>query len=727
LKREKKEICENKFINLKSNKYRNIMKKIVLFLSIFFALGALMNSCLDRKVVIDEEPSPEPPDPPDPPDPAKKYVKVNTGIETTPFALQRFTNETIGLFVYKNEDMLGNLGNLEAQLENGYHEFEYTGRDSTGYVFGYYPYASNAVTGKVYSGFLDSIQNQQVVSGTAASAILPPDLANRMLMISTPSSEFSFKGETGNIQFRNVFSLFRFVITKEAALKDFDNQKIKSFQMYLSYGEDMLTPSPSVKLAGSYTINIKTAASGSLSPEISKSSSVIAGTISTTDNSVISSNSADSSIVIWAVTAPFNVYNSKLVFRMETENADNIRYSTINTFDLTSVARNTLNPYNIVLKKENVHTDDLVNNSHVGHPANTYIISDAGTYAISTKTPTGTVKEGDRADWLWASKEGGGNTFEINDLIRDIEYDSREGVIKFTAVAENETLNKGNVIIALRDASDNIVWSWHIWLTDKPQDLTYESDKIFMDRNLGALTSSTSPAVDAYGFVYQWGRKDPFYGGDGNTADEGTSLFLVAERNTIRNVLNWTNKPLPGDMNDASSNPMQFIFGNSSLTDEALEDWMNESDNALWGGGVGVEKTENDPCPDGYRVPSKADFDILHNAYENSGSNYYFKRISETYWEYRNIVPVINSAWPAAGRRQGSPVSPEGNGGQLKYSGTGSSQGQLFYWTRTPMNVSGISWRGASHRLYSTNTNLLYPDHEVGGRADAYSVRCVKE
>jgi len=245
-----------------------------------------------------------------------------------------------------------------------------------------------------------------------------------------------------------------------------------------------------------------------------------------------------------------------------------------------------------------------------------------------------------------------------------------------------------------------------------------------MDRNLGALTGSASPAVDAYGFVYQWGRKDPFYGGDGATADEGASSNFIADGHTIKNHSSWSTSSV--NVNDASGNPMQFICDNKPLLNNKLEDWRTNNNNNLWEANDG-SKTDHDPCPYGYRVPSKEDFVILHLAYTQNGSNYYFKRMDNKSWEYMYSTLLGANSWPAAGRRQGSLSSSEGNGGQLKFSGTNSNQGQLFYWTRTPMNESGISFPGASYRLYSTNTNELWGEHETGGRADAYSVRCVKE
>ena len=70
----------------------------------------------------------------------------------------------------------------------------------------------------------------------------------------------------------------------------------------------------------------------------------------------------------------------------------------------------------------------------------------------------------------------------------------------------------GNAVIGLFDAAGNCIWSWHIWSVDyDPATMaqTYSSGAVFMDRNIGALTTDcTQPS--SRGLYYQWGRKDPF-------------------------------------------------------------------------------------------------------------------------------------------------------------------------------------------------------------------------
>ncbi len=96
------------------------------------------------------------------------------------------------------------------------------------------------------------------------------------------------------------------------------------------------------------------------------------------------------------------------------------------------------------------------------------------------------------------------------------------------------TQSEGNAVVAARNAAGDIIWSWHIWVTEgdpanEANALTYytyawdetgihyDSPRIpgprIMKRNLGALADepdSDNDLVRTYGLLYQWGRKDPF-------------------------------------------------------------------------------------------------------------------------------------------------------------------------------------------------------------------------
>ncbi len=91
----------------------------------------------------------------------------------------------------------------------------------------------------------------------------------------------------------------------------------------------------------------------------------------------------------------------------------------------------------------------------------------------------------------------------------------------------------GNALIAARNYKGDIIWSWHIWVTEndptnEANALTYytydwDENGIYTDHrvsgyqimncNLGALHNTPIDDDDlpnTYGMLYQWGRKDPF-------------------------------------------------------------------------------------------------------------------------------------------------------------------------------------------------------------------------
>lgn len=139
--------------------------------------------------------------------------------------------------------------------------------------------------------------------------------------------------------------------------------------------------------------------------------------------------------------------------------------------------------------------------------ANSYIVSEAGSYQfIPTKgnsaEPVGTISS---AEVLWETF-GTDVIPNVGDLVKNVKYEN--GVISFDTP---ETFAEGNAVIAAKDASGTILWSWHIWLTDKPNELVYKNNAgTMMDRNLGAISAEEKVEYESIGLLYQWGRKDPF-------------------------------------------------------------------------------------------------------------------------------------------------------------------------------------------------------------------------
>ncbi|MBQ5657491.1 MAG: hypothetical protein IIV14_08705, partial [Bacteroidaceae bacterium] len=158
-----------------------------------------------------------------------------------------------------------------------------------------------------------------------------------------------------------------------------------------------------------------------------------------------------------------------------------------------------------------------------------------------------------------------------------------------------ETFREGNAVIAAKDASGNILWSWHIWLTDEPQGQEYYNNAgTMMDRNLGA-TSATPGDVGALGLLYQWGRKDPFLGSSSLNS-------TYSDWQTAKSTITWPSSVDSyydtGTIEYAIAHPTTYIYYNPNNKDwyYSTGEYTNDS---RWRS----EKTIYDPCPVGWRVP----------------------------------------------------------------------------------------------------------------------------
>ena len=224
--------------------------------------------------------------------------------------------------------------------------------------------------------------------------------------------------------------------------------------------------------------------------------------------------------------------------------------------------------------------------------ANCYIVNQSGVYSFKlAKAGKGNDLSGVKSvRVLW-------ETFGSSIAPKPLTLICATGVLDDYAVFEVPTdFPEGNAVIAAYNEANEIVWSWHIWLTkdeivgenyhERQENGTYGAlAGVVMDRNLGALSKDPN-SVEAFGLMYQWGRKDPFMG----------SAYLVdnsyaAATRSFNAVLSDAEH---GNLEYAAKNPNVFIAGNKG------GDWLTEKNNSLWNDGG---KTVNDPCPPGWRIP----------------------------------------------------------------------------------------------------------------------------
>ncbi len=200
-----------------------------------------------------------------------------------------------------------------------------------------------------------------------------------------------------------------------------------------------------------------------------------------------------------------------------------------------------------------------------------------------------------------------------------------------------------------------------------------------------------------YGKLYQWGRKYG-QGYSGNLYDvngKETGTYSDASVPTIEeggvSVITGNHK----------SKENIFYTGTSSY----YYDWADPQDGRLWNFGTDYNpvKTEYDPCPEGWRVPTYAELNELcknRSAWtsEDDQPGYWFSGASS----YTDEVPQV--FFPAAGYRDCIVEFADSRG----YYGC--------YWSSIPYD-SGASF------LYFFSSTLMTSD----ARAVGYSVRCVQD
>lgn len=263
----------------------------------------------------------------------------------------------------------------------------------------------------------------------------------------------------------------------------------------------------------------------------------------------------------------------------------------------------TLNPYESQYDLDVASAIDLSSFDS----ANCYIVSDKGLYKFKAVKGNSSESVGNIASVsiLWETL-GTSTELQMCDLISAFCY--RDGFIAFQTA---DAFREGNALLAAKDASGNILWSWHIWFTDQPRVLicSYGAGTV-MDRNLGA-TSDASGDVGAFGLLYQWGRKDPFLG-----------ALSTESYSSAKSTITWptavSSNTTYGTIEYATANPTTFITYNSTN-----HDWYYTgsatTDNTRWTTSA-IAKSVYDPCPAGWRVPDGGEDGLWFKALGSSSS-----------------------------------------------------------------------------------------------------------
>ena len=253
-----------------------------------------------------------------------------------------------------------------------------------------------------------------------------------------------------------------------------------------------------------------------------------------------------------------------------------------------------------------------------------------------------------KLDWLWASgtsfdaiKASGVTDDEeiVEKIITNIALSGTDGIMQIQ-LAEAASSLSGNIMVALYedannnskcDASEKIVWSWHLWLgspvaqhykfanTDTDEALN-NTDWYMLDRNLGAESNELGNPRSA-GLYYQSGRKDPFIGyasQNGSTTWASNRLTTYLNTETFPSHAAWTTSSngLTFNVDNVRNYPMS-MFGATNKAEIFTYGWVQGTLSA-----INNSKTFFDPCPPGYKLPTTREWDNFKN------SEYYNKNVS---------------------------------------------------------------------------------------------------
>lgn len=384
---------------------------------------------------------------------------------------------------------------------------------------------------------------------------------------------------------------------------------------------------------------------------------------------------------------------------------------------LTGLKRNTTYKYCVIVKvrTEETYSETVMTftttdflapqgytNLSTISTANCYVISTSGQYcffvALGNQEALSMIDATKSVSVLWESF-GNSRTPDVGDLIKSVSYN--DGYIAFKTA---NSFKEGNAVIAAKDVSGNIIWSWHIWLTDEPQGQEYYNNAgTMMDRNLGA-TSATPGDVGALGLLYQWGRKDPFLGSSS-----------IVNCTNAKSTITWPSSVL----SDSSTGTIAYSIANPTTFIE--ENWENyewyypgsESiNNILW---TRSDKSKSiyDPCPPGWRVPDGGTNGVWSKALWSSTSIKHTYDTSNMGMNFSGKFGTASMIWyPGT-------ACLDGEYGDLYNNGEDGMNGE--YWA-----IPSDSAYDIFGSLLFTDTGRVYTDN--GGRsAKGRPVRCVKE
>ena len=426
------------------------------------------------------------------------------------------------------------------------------------------------------------------------------------------------------------------------------------------------------------------------------------------------------------------------------------------------------------------HRDVLGNEHHNGQTtANCYVIHNPGTYKFPAIYGNA-MKNGQKNERAYKSSKQGQqymlspfiNAYgqgitkpqidgitnacliwqDTKDLISEIKYENN--YVSFAV--KKETIHNGNAIIAVRDASNTILWSWHIWITEEdltPVEITNHQNVNYniLPVNLGwcALGSSSTycasrevkvrvkqaegsnktkeitftqrehnVVVSSNGgncTFYQWGRKDPMLpsNGFGNVDKKcypgETQYAFVKDKMGTSGITEYIKFPHKFNINWE----MDGQYSNLWSTDNDKTDANDDV----------VIKTVYDPSPVGFTLPASNAF----TGFTTTGENVYNQP------DLLNVKGNFNkgSYFYTKPDKQGGTIFFQATGWRSPGSASlGAVSSSGYYWVAGPYSKQHY-WGTNTYSMRDGNyfyffSRGIYPINNHR-RAYGFAVRCAAE
>lgn len=311
-----------------------------------------------------------------------------------------------------------------------------------------------------------------------------------------------------------------------------------------------------------------------------------------------------------------------------------------------------------------------------------------------------------------------------------------------TFSVDENTIQEGNAIIAVRGPTKDILWSWHIWVTN--QDLTalrtisntttagVTYSGTFMPVNVGwcngivnsynerkcmvrisqtgtnlppqtmTITQTSSVITNSGNSpYYQWGRKDPMLPALAGKIDKA---FFVNNSNYA-----YGNQDLSTSVSAYIKNPHKFNIASGGGMDGKYLNLWNSNNSAIDDFNMNVVKTIYDPCPVGFKMPNITNFRGTTTTGENANN----PNIRGTWSTLNNDVGWLFDASPTKTHFQaiGLRWYTTGLSDLIKING--------YYWSAVPAGAT------TSYRLSFGNNDVFFKTTSQRGFGEA--VRGVME